>query len=57
MSMLFQDAPVNTLAFMIAGFGVILGAMVLFVVSLIYRFSRLKRDLAHLRDIEVDDAG
>jgi hypothetical protein len=57
MSMLFQDAPANTLAFMIAGFGVILGAMVLFVVSLIYRFSRLKRDLAHLRDIEVDDAG
>jgi hypothetical protein len=46
---------VNTLAFMIAGFGVILGAMVLFVVSLIYRFNRLKRDLAHLRDIEANE--
>jgi hypothetical protein len=55
MSMLFQDAPVNTLAFMIAGFGVIFGAMVLFVVSLIYRFNRLKRDLAHLRGIEANE--
>ena len=55
--MLFQDAPANTLVFMIAGFGVILGAIVLFVVSLIYRFRRLKRDMAQLRDIEADDAG
>jgi hypothetical protein len=55
--MLFQDAPANTLAFMITGFGVILGAMALFVVSLIYRFSKLRRDLAHLRDIEGEDAG
>jgi len=50
--MLFQDAPADTLNFMILGYAVILGAIGLFVASLVVRFRNLQRDLDVLGSLE-----
>lgn len=42
----------NTLDFMIAGFSVIFGMIALYVGSLVYRFKKLKKDEAILKDEE-----
>lgn len=52
--MLFlQDAPANTLNYMIAGYIVIFGVMLLYWVSLIVRRRNLSQDLEILEDQEV----
>lgn len=50
--MLFQEAPADTFNFMVLGFGVILGTMGLFVLSLLVRFRNLKRELEYLEGTE-----
>ena len=50
--MLFQDAPADTFNFMVLGFGVILGSIGLFVISLFVRFKNLRRDLEYLKETE-----
>ena len=50
--MLLQDAPADTLNFMILGYAVILGAIGLFVASLVVRFRSLQRDLDLLGSLE-----
>jgi TRAP-type C4-dicarboxylate transport system permease small subunit len=52
LEMLFQDAPADTLNFMILGYAVILGAIGLFVASLVVRFRNLQRDLDVLGSLE-----
>jgi hypothetical protein len=52
--MLLLQAPANTANFMILGFGVILGTMAIFLVSLVIRFRNLNRDLMLLEEIEPD---
>lgn len=53
--MFLQDAPAETLNFMILGYTVILGAIGLFVVSLIVRTRNLLRDLDVLGSLETEN--
>lgn len=54
--MLFlQDAPANTTAYMIAGYTVIFGLMLLYLVSLIVRRRNLQKDAEMLEALEMKD--
>ena len=54
--MLFlQDAPANTTAYMIAGYTVIFGLMLLYLVSLIVRRRNLQKDAEMLESLEMKD--
>lgn len=51
--MLFlQDAPAQTLNYMIAGYIVIFGVMLLYLISLVVRRRNLSQDLEILEDLE-----
>ncbi len=50
--MLLQEAPADTLSYMILGYSVILGTITLFLTSLVLRFRNLARDLKALEDLE-----
>ncbi len=52
--MLFQDAPADTFNFMVLGYGVILGSMTLFILSLFVRFRNLRRELDYLEESEAE---
>ena len=54
--MMFQEAPADTLNYMIAGFAVILGTMGLYIVNIIMRFRSLRQDEALLDEIEAEHA-
>lgn len=51
MQYLQQEIP-NTARYMYAGYAVIFSVMLVYVASLIIRFSNLKRDLDTLSDLE-----
>jgi len=54
--MLFlQDAPANTTAYMIAGYAVIFGLMLIYLVSLIVRRRNLQQDSEMLESLEKKD--
>ncbi len=54
--MLFlQDAPANTTAYMIAGYTVIFGLMLIYLVSLIVRRRNLQQDAEMLEALEMKD--
>jgi hypothetical protein len=55
--MLFQDGPIESFNYMVAGFTVILGAIGIFIFSLVSRFRRLKQEEASLELIEEDQVG
>ncbi len=50
--MFLQDAPADTLNYMILGFAVILGAMALYNLSLWIRTRNARRDLAALGELD-----
>lgn len=50
--MFLQDAPAETANYMILGFGVILGLIGLYLVSLAVRWRNAQRDLRMLEEIE-----
>jgi hypothetical protein len=50
--MFLQDAPADTANYMILGFGVILGMIGLYLISLAVRWRSALRDLRMLREIE-----
>lgn len=50
--MFLQEAPADTMNFMILGFSMILGTMALFILSLYVRFQNLRKDQAVLDEIE-----
>jgi hypothetical protein len=52
--MLLLEPPADTFSFMLLGFGVILGTMALFLVSLLVRFNNLSRDFKLIEDLEAD---
>ncbi len=52
--MLFQEAPADTFNFMVLGFGVILGAMAVYILSYYLRVRNLKRDLQYLEETEAE---
>jgi hypothetical protein len=49
--MMLQEATPNTYGYMLLGYGVILGTMVLFVASLVSRFRNLRRDLELMEEV------
>lgn len=50
--MFLQQGPADTVNYMIMGFSVILGAMALYIVSLVVRVQSLRKDKAVLDEIE-----
>ena len=53
-SLFLQDAPADTVSFMIMGFVVIFGVMGLYLVSLIVRHRNLEQDLAVLEEVSAE---
>jgi len=53
--MFFQEAPADTTTFMIAGYAVIFGVMLLYIISLNIRKRNLERDLEVLQEIETEE--
>ncbi len=53
--MLFQEAPADTTTFMVAGYAVIFGVMLLYIISLYIRKLNLERDLEVLQEIEAEE--
>ncbi len=49
---MLQEAPADTLNYMILGFSVILGTMAVFIASLVFRFRNLARDVELLDELE-----
>jgi hypothetical protein len=49
---MMQTPPANTLGYMIAGYTVVLGAIGLFLASLVIRFRRLVNELKMLDDLK-----
>lgn len=50
--MLFLETPPDTSGYMIAGYAIAFGVMLIYVLSLIIRFRNLKRDLSMLEEME-----
>ena len=50
--MFLQDAPADTAGYMILGFGVILGMIGLYLVSLAVRWRNAQRDVQMLEEID-----
>lgn len=50
--MFFQEAPADTTTFMIAGYAVIFGVMLIYVLSLNIRKRNLERDMEVLQEID-----
>jgi hypothetical protein len=49
-----MDTPADTLGYMIAGYSVIFGVMIIYLVSLVVRWRSLSQDEAMLQDLEND---
>jgi hypothetical protein len=50
--MMLQEATPDTLGYMLFGYGVILGTMAVFVLSLVSRFRNLRRDLELMEEVQ-----
>jgi CcmD family protein len=55
LSYLLQEGPANTTNYMIAGFAVIFGVMLIYLISLIVRQRNLQKDLDILEEIQVKE--
>ena len=53
-SYLLQEGPANTTSFMIAGYTIIFGVMLLYLISLLVRQRNLQKDLEVLEEIQSD---
>ena len=53
--MLFQQGPLETTGFMIFGYVIIFGSMLLYLISLIVRWRNLKRDEILLKELEKEE--
>jgi hypothetical protein len=53
--LLLQDAPAETTGYMIAGYTVIFGLMLLYLISLVLRRRNLEQDLEVLEDLQKKD--
>ena len=47
-----MDAPADTLSYLIAGYSVIFGVMILYMVSLVVRWRSLTQDEVTLKELE-----
>lgn len=50
--MIFQEAPANTLNYLIAGYTVIFGVMLAYMISLVVRRRILEREVKELEEME-----
>lgn len=50
-----MEGPANTLNYMIAGYVVIFGTMLLYLVSLISRWKNLRKDAELMKELEKKD--
>ena len=55
LSMLLQEGPANTTSYMIAGYAIIFGVMLIYLISLLVRQRNLNRDLEVLEEIQVEE--
>lgn len=55
LSILLQEGPADTTNFMIAGYVVIFGVMLVYLVSLLVRQRNLQKDLEVLEEIQVEE--
>ena len=53
-SILLQEGPADTTDFMIAGYAVIFGVMLIYLISLLVRQRNLNKDLEVLEEIQVE---
>ncbi|MBL7161499.1 MAG: hypothetical protein ISS57_02760 [Anaerolineales bacterium] len=53
--MLLQQAPPDTTGYMIAGYAVLFGVMLVYLVSFFMRFKNLKADLEVLQEIDSEE--
>jgi hypothetical protein len=53
-SYLLQEGPANTTSYMIAGYTIIFGVMLLYLISLLVRQRNLQKDLEVLEEIQTD---
>lgn len=54
LSLLLQEGPADTTSYMIAGYAIIFGVMLLYLISLIVRQRNLQKDLEVLEEIQSD---
>ncbi len=54
-SLLLQEGPANTTSYMIAGYAVIFGVMLIYLISLLVRQRNLEKDLKVLEEIQGED--
>ena len=54
-SRLLQEGPADTTGFMIAGYAVIFGVMLIYLISLLVRQRNLQKDLEVLEEIQVEE--
>jgi hypothetical protein len=55
LSVLLQEGPANTTSYMIAGYTIIFGVMLIYLISLLIRQRNLNKDLEVLEEIQVED--
>ncbi len=53
-SFFLQEGPANTTSFMIAGYAVIFGIMLIYLISLLVRQRNLQKDLEVLEEIQAE---
>lgn len=54
-SYLLQEGPANTTSYMIAGYAVIFGVMLIYLISLLVRQRNLQKDLEVLEEIQGEE--
>jgi hypothetical protein len=55
LSVLLQEGPANTTSYMIAGYTIIFGVMLIYLISLLVRQRNLNKDLEVLEEIQVEE--
>ena len=54
-SFFLQEGPANTTSYMIAGYAVIFGVMLIYLISLLIRQRNLQKDLEVLEEIQDEE--
>jgi hypothetical protein len=55
LSFLLQEGPADTTSYMIAGYAIIFGVMLLYLISLLVRQRNLQKDMEVLEEIQAED--
>ena len=53
--MFFLETPPDTSQYMVAGYAIAFGVMLIYVVSLVIRFRNLNRDMSMLEDMDKEN--